>query len=412
MKAPQTNHRDEADFLETASFIEQHPLQFRSHDSRLGYFYEVRWDHDYHRLLFVYRHRADALGRPVFVSEVNIFSAFHTPDEKFFVVNHGSCGYGNVAIVFRRASPDERPYISEADFRGIMDAGLKNIYPELEDGALYHLYAPIRDIRDGTALIYASGDFIFESVDGKMRQEQFKGVFVALNLEKRVIIPLAQQDGLKSWYRGLPNSDAAYGSGCFITKQHILTNAHVVADAHRVVVGLGNKETWGEVIAVSKEFDFALIVIAPKSLLGVPLVLASSAPQLGQQVRAYGYPLPPIQGYTLKATDGIISGLFGLHDDPLHFQFTAPIQPGNSGGALLNEENELLGITVASIDKLSIAEATGVLPENVNLGIHLDVIRRFLGDHHVSMEPLGEALTFDPEQSCVQISSIQSNQGN
>ena len=391
--------------MPSALFAEQ-PLEFRSHDPQLGYFYEVRRDEDFHRFLFVYRSRADALGKPVFKSSVNIYSAFHTPDAKYFVVNHGSGSYGNVPVIFREALPGAKPYISETEFRGIMDSGLKKIYPEFKGGDLYHLYSPIRDIRDGEALIRASGDFTFETPNGGLRQKQFKALFLAMNLAQRTIRPLKEQDGPKSWYRGLPAHDATYGSGVFVSERHILTNAHVVRGAKRLAIGLGNKETWAEVVAVSQDFDLALLTVATDSLQGVPVSLAPGAPELGQKVRAYGYPLPTIQGYTMKATDGTISGLFGILDNPLHFQTTAPMQPGNSGGGLLDEKHQLVGVAVASLDKIIVAQATGRLPENVNFGIHLDVVRRFLESKNIVTEAKLNA-KFDSEQSFVQVINSQ-----
>lgn len=383
------------------SLLAQNRLGFRSHDAQLGYFYEARYD-EAGCFLHVYRNRADALGKPVFKSDVNIYSAFHTPDAKFFVVNHGSTRYGNVPVVFREAVPGAKPYISESEFRGIVDTCLKKIYPEFKGDNLHCLYSPIRDIRNGEALIHASGDFDFDPPRGGLHRNQFKSLFLAMNLANRTIRRLDEKDGPKSWYRGLPDRDATYGSGFFVTERHILTNAHVVGDAKRVSVGLGNKETWADVVGVSKDFDLALLTIAPNSLIGVPVSLATSAPELGQRLRAYGYPLPQVQGYTMKATDGTISGLFGALDNPLHFQTTAPMQPGNSGGALLDEHNQLLGVAVAALDKIVVAKATGTLPENVNFGIHLDVVRRFLDAQRVTLEPKKDT-KFDPEQSFVQV---------
>lgn len=388
-------------FLMPISLLAQNRLGFRSHDAQLGYFYEARYGED-GCFLHVYRNRADALGKPVFKSDVNIYSAFHTPDAKFFVVNHGSGSYGNIPVVFREAAPGAKPYISESEFRRIMDTSLKKIYPEFRGGDLNHLNSPIRDIRDGEALIHASGDFDFDPPNGGLYRKQFKSLFLTMNMAKRTISPLDDQEGPKSWYRGLPDTDATYGSGFFVTERQILTNAHVIGDAKRVAVGLGNKEAWADVVAVSKDFDLALLTIAPNSLHGVPVSLAPSAPELGQRVRAYGYPLPMVQGYTMKATDGTISGLFGVLDNPLHFQTTAPMQPGNSGGALLDEHNQLLGVAVASLDKIVVAKATGTLPENVNFGIHLDVVRRFLDAQHVTPEPKKDT-KFDPEKSFVQV---------
>jgi S1-C subfamily serine protease len=390
-------------FLMPLTLLAQNRLGFRSHDSRLGYFYESRYDEG-GCLLYVYRNRADAVGKAVFKSDVNIYCAFHTPDAEFFIVNHGSSRYGNIPVVFREAIPGTKPYISESEFRGMVITCLKNIYPEFKDDNLHCLYSPIRDVRDGEALIHASGDFDLDPPRGGLHQKQFQSLFLSMNLADRTIRPLDEKDGPKSWYRGLPDKDATYGSGFFVTDRHILTNAHVVGVAKRVAVGLGNKEAWADVVAVSKDYDLALLTIAANSLVGIPVSLAPTTPELGQRVRAYGYPLPMVQGYTLKATDGTISGLFGVLDNPLHFQTTAPMQPGNSGGALLDEHNQLVGVAVASLDKIVVAKATGTLSENVNFGIHLDVVRRFLDSQHVTIEPKKNT-KFDPERSFVQVIS-------
>ncbi|TAE89003.1 MAG: serine protease, partial [Verrucomicrobia bacterium] len=313
-----------------------------------------------------------------------------------------SSRYGNVPVVFREALPGAKPYLSESEFREIMETGLKKIYPEFEGAHLSILYSPIRDIRNGEALIHASGTFEFDPPRNGLYRDQFKSLFLAMNLAKRTIRPLDEKDGPKSWYRGLPDSEATYGSGVFVTERHIVTNSHVVGKAKRVAVGLGNKETWADVIAVSKDFDLALLTITPNSLNGVALSIAPNEPALGQRVRAYGYPLPMMQGYTMKATEGIISGLFGERDNPLHFQTTAPMQPGNSGGALLDEQNQLLGVAVASLDKIVVAKATGRLPENVNFGIHRDVITRFLEQQKIKLESKKDT-KFNPEQSIVQV---------
>jgi S1-C subfamily serine protease len=72
-------------------------------------------------------------------------------------------------------------------------------------------------------------------------------------------------------------------------------------------------------------------------------------------------------------------------DNPLNFHCTAPIQSENSGGPLVDDERRLGGIAVASLNKITVANATGRIPENMNVGIHLDVIRRFLRDNHITL---------------------------
>lgn len=376
-------------------------FKFRSHDLLLGYTYEVKEVSSGNECLYVYKNRADQFGIPVFESIVLIYSAFHSPDGEFLIINHGSGSYGSVPVIFRGNRLE--PYITENNFRNIMEKFLSSIYPEMKNGNLCHIYSPVRDVQNKKALLYASGDFSFSSTDNRLGQKSFKGLFMALDLESGVMSKVDEKQGLKSWYSGRRNESAS-GSGCFITSKHVLTNAHVVGDSKKVVVGLGNRETWGDVIAVSQEYDLALLTIPCNSLIGVPIPL-SEKPKLGQRIRAFGYPLPMYQGYSLKVTEGIISGLFGLMDDPLQFQISAPIQPGNSGGAVIDENNELAGITVASLNKASIEKTTGSFPENVNFAIHIDIVRAFLGQQNISLgSSISDRKIFDPERSCVQIS--------
>jgi hypothetical protein len=70
-----------------------------------------------------------------------------------------------------------------------------------------------------------------------------------------------------------------------------------------------------DVIATSKDFDLCLLALPENSLMGVPVCFAATQPTLGEKTRAYGYPFPKIQGYTIKVTDRTVSGLFGLMDD-------------------------------------------------------------------------------------------------
>ena len=70
-----------------------------------------------------------------------------------------------------------------------------------------------------------------------------------------------------------------------------------------------------------------------------------------------------------------MSALVGPERNITQFQFTAPIQPGNSGGPVLNAWGSLIGVTFARIDDMYILENSGTIPQNINYGIKLDVVR-------------------------------------
>jgi S1-C subfamily serine protease len=86
----------------------------------------------------------------------------------------------------------------------------------------------------------------------------------------------------------------------------------------------------------------------------------------------------------VNVTTGNISALAGIGDDASKYQITAPVQPGNSGGPLLDQFGNVVGVVVATLDALGFANATGNIPQNVNFAIKGTVVQEFLRAHSVS----------------------------
>ena len=95
----------------------------------------------------------------------------------------------------------------------------------------------------------------------------------------------------------------------------------------------------------------------------------------GQEVVALGYPLGDVLGDELKVTTGIIASMSGLKGDPNRLHFTAPIQPGSSGGPLMNRKNELVGVNTAGL--------IGEKLQNINFAVKGTVLQRFLAKNGV-----------------------------
>ena len=89
---------------------------------------------------------------------------------------------------------------------------------------------------------------------------------------------------------------------------------------------------------------------------------------MGQSVATIGFPNVGIQGFSPKLTRGEISSLNGIGDDPRGWQISAPVQAGNSGGPLLDENGNLIGVVLAKLG-LKAAAATGDLPQNVGYAV-------------------------------------------
>jgi hypothetical protein len=64
-------------------------------------------------------------------------------------------------------------------------------------------------------------------------------------------------------------------------------------------------------------------------------------------------------------------------------QITAPVQPGNSGGPVLDAEGVLVGVVTAKLDAIAVAQATGDIPQNVNFAIKASVVRAMLDAYEI-----------------------------
>ena len=106
-------------------------------------------------------------------------------------------------------------------------------------------------------------------------------------------------------------------------------------------------------------------------------------------MHAAGFPYYAIAGTSLHLTTGNVSALAGVDDDPRFFSFSAPVQPGNSGGPLIDAKGAVLGLVVARLSEDFIVEATGTLPQNVNYALAEHELAAFLADAGVDSQPGG-----------------------
>jgi S1-C subfamily serine protease len=138
----------------------------------------------------------------------------------------------------------------------------------------------------------------------------------------------------------------------------------------------------GTVTAADAEIDLALVKVGRSFDRSLPLPTGPAA-RTGADILVYGYPLSDILSTDLKVSTGVVSAIRGLGDDPTVFQMTAPIQPGNSGGPVIDRFGMLVGVAVASLDAAELLRESDTIMQNVNFGIHGTVLRRFLDRHGV-----------------------------
>ena len=86
----------------------------------------------------------------------------------------------------------------------------------------------------------------------------------------------------------------------------------------------------------------------------------------------------PVFSFSPKLAKGEIASLSGAQDDPRYFQISLPVQPGNSGGALVDERGNVIGIVSAKLNASAALAASGALPENVNYAVKSSFLLGFL----------------------------------
>jgi S1-C subfamily serine protease len=179
----------------------------------------------------------------------------------------------------------------------------------------------------------------------------------------------------------LPESDSlkASGSGFFVSEDgYLITNFHVIRGAKRVKIKQGLQTYDAEIVKTDKMNDLAALKIAGK-FRALP-ISKNGREQLGAAVFTIGFPNIDLQGTAPKYTDGKISSLTGLKDDPRRYQISVPVQPGNSGGPLVDESGNIVGVVVAKLSDFAALRISGDLPQNVNYAIKGQYLRDFLSE--------------------------------
>ena len=172
-----------------------------------------------------------------------------------------------------------------------------------------------------------------------------------------------------------PGGGGKSGTGFYINSNgYLLTNHHVVDSCSQIWINTGGSQIQARLMKQDKNLDIAA--------LKVQKIIKDYAKfgkvRKGEAVQALGFPLGDVLGTDIKATPGGVSALSGLDDNKDYLQFTAPIQPGNSGGPLLNEGGFVIGIVTANYG--------GERLQNINFAIKGTSASSFLGKHSIEFE--------------------------
>jgi serine protease Do len=181
-----------------------------------------------------------------------------------------------------------------------------------------------------------------------------------------------------------PDHEASSGTGFFVTSDgDVVTNAHVVEGCStiRVITDQGVTAS-AKILARDVRNDLALL---GTGLASKKTAAFRTSIRLGEGVEAFGYPLTEVLAKSGNFTLGNVSALVGIGEDSRYLQISAPVQPGNSGGPLLDQNGNLVGIVSAKLDALKLMLATnGDIAQNVNFAIRASIVTSFMDANGVA----------------------------
>ena len=167
------------------------------------------------------------------------------------------------------------------------------------------------------------------------------------------------------------------GTGFFVsTNGHAISNDHVVGICKKVAAKIKGKVIYFNVLSTDKINDLGLIKAKHSSQNY--LSIKSSGAEYGEDIVAFGYPLSDALSSSVKLTRGIVSALSGPGNNYSEIQIDAAIQPGNSGGPVMNMEGQVVGVASSGLNKLRMLEQTEYIPENVNFAVAAPTLVNFL----------------------------------
>lgn len=177
------------------------------------------------------------------------------------------------------------------------------------------------------------------------------------------------------------------GSGFIISPDgEVLTCAHVVGSLTNATIWVNGVRYLCQVSYADTNLDLALLKVQGEHPPFHPLPVESGYNySLGQNVYTMGFPLADVLGVSPRLDNGLINAKVGMNDDTNFVQISVPVQPGNSGGPLLNANGQVIGVVGSTLSPLGVLVRTGgALPQNVNFAIKTSSIDRFLAESQVT----------------------------
>jgi S1-C subfamily serine protease len=173
------------------------------------------------------------------------------------------------------------------------------------------------------------------------------------------------------------------GTAFFVAPNFLLTNNHVVrACRSEIQVRYPDRRPYTATISGRDEInDLALL---QTDMANQSVATFRLRARLGEPVAAYGFPYFDLLSSSGNFTTGNVTSLSGLRNDSRFIQIQAPVQPGNSGGPLLDMSGSVIGVVTSQLDAIAVVEGGGGVPQNINFAIHVPIVVNFLSSKGVT----------------------------
>jgi S1-C subfamily serine protease len=173
------------------------------------------------------------------------------------------------------------------------------------------------------------------------------------------------------------------GTGFAIGDGSVIVTAHHVVDGCTAI----QIPDLGTATVLKSDPRADLAILKPSRPLPIGLRFRSGrSVKLGEEIVVIGYPLRGLLSSPPTVTTGIVSSLAGIRDDRTEMQISAPVQPGNSGGPVLDRSGNVVGVVESKLDAIKAAIVTGDIPQNVNFAIHSSIVASLLDSYTINYD--------------------------
>jgi S1-C subfamily serine protease len=172
----------------------------------------------------------------------------------------------------------------------------------------------------------------------------------------------------------------------------MLTNQHVVDGCGSLTLQSGERLN---VVASDRKADLAILQVSGRVFDKIVRFRRDQTIDLGESLMVFGFPHYRAVSTALNITNGIVSATVGVGNDPTNFQMNAALQPGNSGGPVIDAAGLAIGVAVARLNDVRIMATTGTVPQTMNYAVRGQIAEAFLLSNGIMVEKVRSDGTVD-----------------